>query len=103
MAWILDVIFFVVLLLGCWLGAKVGLVKGVCKIAGWILSIVIPIVCCVAFKDALENWFGMVTAISGGVAEAFYGTDEFCIALARRYLDQDLLSVIDEITQKYCK
>ncbi len=67
MAWILDVIFFVVLLLGCFVGAKVGLVKGVCNIAGWVLSLVIPFVCCVAFKDALENWFGMVSAISGGV------------------------------------
>lgn len=73
MAWILDVIFFVVLLLGCLIGAKVGLVKGVCKIAGWILSFVIPFICCVAFKDALEHWFGMVTAISNGVGETLGG------------------------------
>lgn len=67
MAWILDVIFFVLLLLGCFIGAKVGLVRGVCKIAGWILSFVIPFICCVAFKDTLENWFGMVSAIGDGI------------------------------------
>ncbi len=70
MAWILDIIFFVVLLLGCFIGAKVGLVKGVCKISGWVLSIVIPLLFCVAFKDALENWFGMVSAISNGIGNA---------------------------------
>ena len=67
MAWILDVIFFVLLLLGCFIGAKVGLVRGVCKIAGWILSFVIPFICCIAFKDTLENWFGMVSAIGDGI------------------------------------
>lgn len=67
MAWILDVIFFVLLLLGCFVGAKVGLVRGVCKIAGWILSFVIPFIFCVAFKDTLENWFGMVSAIGNGI------------------------------------
>ena len=67
MAWILDVIFFVLLLFGCFVGAKVGLVAGVCKIAGWVLSFVIPFICCVAFKDTLESWFGMVTAIGNGI------------------------------------
>ena len=67
MAWSLDVIFFLLLLLGCFIGAKVGLVRGVCKIAGWILSFVIPFICCVAFKDTLENWFGMVSAIGNGI------------------------------------
>ncbi len=73
MAWILDVVFFVVLLLGCLIGAKIGLVKGVCKIAGWILSFVVPFVFCVAFKDALERWFGMVTAISEGIGNPTIG------------------------------
>lgn len=67
MAWILDVVFFVILLVGCFIGAKIGFVKGVCKVAGWILSITIPFLFCTAFKDALENWFGMVTAIANGI------------------------------------
>ncbi len=70
MAWILDVIFFVVLLIGCIIGGKIGFIKGVCKVAGWILSFVIPFVCCMAFKDALENWFGLMTLIQEGVKNA---------------------------------
>ena len=70
MAWILDVIFFAVLLIGCLVGSKVGFIKGVCKIAGWVLSLVVPFVFCAAFKDALENWFGMVTAIAEGIGNA---------------------------------
>ena len=73
MAWILDVIFFLLLLVGCLIGAKIGFVKGVCKIAGWFLSILIPFLFCAAFKDALENWFGMVSAISNGVHSAMLG------------------------------
>lgn len=70
MAWVLDVIFFVILLLGCLIGSKVGFVNGVCKIAGWILSLIVPFVFCAAFKDALEGWFGMVTAITNGIGNA---------------------------------
>ncbi len=70
MAWILDVVFFVVLLIGSLIGAKVGLLKGVCKIAGWVLSILVPFVWCTAFKGALENWFGMVTAIADALNNA---------------------------------
>ena len=70
MAWILDVGFFVILLVGCFIGAKIGFVKGVCKVAGRILSITVPFLFCTAFKDALESWFGMVTAIANGIGSA---------------------------------
>lgn len=70
MAWILDVIFFVALLIGCIVGCKVGFVKGVCKVGGWVFSLVAPFVFCVALKDALESWFGLVSIIAEGVGNA---------------------------------
>ncbi len=73
MSWILDVIFFVVLIGGCLVGVKVGFVKGVCRIAGWVLSFIVPFVFCAAFKDALESWFGMVSAIQSGIGTTIGG------------------------------
>ncbi len=61
------------------------------------------------FEDAVRLAVSMggdsdtIAAMAGSVAEAFYGADEFCRALARRYLDEELLSVIDEFTKKYCR
>lgn len=61
------------------------------------------------FEDAIRLAVSMggdsdtIAAITGGVAEAYYGVDEFYQQLARRYLDGKLLSVIDEFTEKYCK
>lgn len=73
MAWILDLIFFAVLFLGTLIGAKVGFIRGVCKTAGWVLSFVIPFIFCFAFKDALENWFGLESSISNGIGNATLG------------------------------
>ncbi len=62
-----------------------------------------------SFEDAVRLAVSMggdsdtIAAMVGGVAEAFFGIDGFSGALARRYLDEQLLSVIDEFTGKYCK
>ena len=61
------------------------------------------------FEDAIRLAVSMggdsdtIAAMTGSVAEAYYGLDEFSRSLARRYLDEKLLSVIDEFTEKYCK
>lgn len=73
MAWILDVVFFVILFLGTLIGAKVGFVRGVCRAAGWVLSFVIPFIFCVGFSDTLESWFGLRSAISNGIGNATLG------------------------------
>lgn len=44
-----------------------------------------------------------IAAMAGGVAGAFYGVDGLYRQLARRYLDEKLLAVIDEFTKKYCR
>lgn len=65
--WILDIVFFGILLLGIGIGAGVGLVRSVTKIVGTIASIILAVLCCVPFKNLLETIFGMETAISNGI------------------------------------
>lgn len=55
--WILDVIFFVMLFLGAGIGTRIGFVKGVCRIAGWILSIVIPFMFCAPLRRRWKDGF----------------------------------------------
>lgn len=66
-AWILDVVFFVILLLGLLFGAWRGFIKGVCKLAGTIFALFVAFTFCNPFKNSLENWFGMTTAIANGL------------------------------------
>ena len=62
-----------------------------------------------SFEDSVRLAVSMggdsdtIAAMAGGVAGAFYGVDEFYIQLARRYLDGEMLAVIDEFSEKYCK
>ena len=72
-AWILDVVFFALILLGILFGVWRGFVKQVCKIAGWIFSLVVAFIFCVSFKNQLNAWFGMEAAISAGVKNATIG------------------------------
>lgn len=70
-AWIPDAVFFAILALGLLIGLIRGFVKSVCKLAGTIVSIFIAFTFCNAFKNTLENWFGLTTAL----ANAFGGTE----------------------------
>ncbi len=60
------------------------------------------------FEDAVRLAVSMggdsdtIAAMAGGVAEAFYGVKASDKETARRYLDGEMLSVIDEFTAKYC-
>ena len=69
--WALDVIFFLILLLGLVLGSWRGFVKGICKLAGTIFAIVVAVTFCNPFKNALESWFGMTSLFASGVGETF--------------------------------
>lgn len=68
-AWVLDVLFIVILLLGILLGTWRGFVKGVCKLAGTIFAIFVALTFCNAFKNSLESAFGLTSAIANGVGE----------------------------------
>ena len=66
----LDVAFFVILLLGALIGTWRGFIKGVCKLAGTFFSLFVAVTFCNAFKNTLESWFGLTSAL----ANAFGGT-----------------------------
>lgn len=68
--WILDVVFFVILLVGVFFGAFRGFVKGICKIAGTLFSIAVAVIFCVAFSARLEAWFGLETALANAIGNA---------------------------------
>ena len=65
--WILDVVFFAVLLLGLILGIWKGFVKQITKAAGWIFSFVIAFFFSAALSNQLESWFGLTTLIGNGI------------------------------------
>ena len=69
--WILDIIFFALLFLGILFGARRGLIKCVCKLAGTLFSIAFAFIFCISFSNALEGWFGMETALAGSVGTTF--------------------------------
>lgn len=69
--WALDLIFFLILLLGLVLGSWRGFVKGICKLAGTIFAIVVAVTFCNPFKNALESWFGMTSLFASSVGETF--------------------------------
>lgn len=70
MNWILDVIFFVVLITGMLIGVKRGFIVGVCKVAGTVLSIAMGVLFCNGMALLLENWFGMTTALTNAINNA---------------------------------
>lgn len=62
-AWGIDVAFFAILLLGTLFGVWRGFLRSVCKLAGTIFSLVVAVGFCVSFKNTLESWFGLETAL----------------------------------------
>lgn len=64
-SWVLDVIFFAVLLLGMLFGVWRGFVKGICKLAGTIFAVVFAFTFCVPMKNSLDSWFGLTAALGG--------------------------------------
>lgn len=70
---ILDVVFIVILVLGLLIGSWRGFIKGVCKLAGTIFALFVAFTFCNPFKNTLENWFGMTTAIAGAFGDSQVG------------------------------
>lgn len=66
MSWILDVLFFIILLLGVFLGTKAGFIRSVCKIAGMVFAIIVAFTFANALSAKLEEWFGFTSLMSSG-------------------------------------
>ena len=67
-SWVVDLMFFLILVLGTALGAYRGFVSGVCKLAGKIASLIFAFVFCISFANFLETCFHMTSAIADGIA-----------------------------------
>lgn len=69
--WILDILFFALILLGIGFGAWRGLFKSVCKMAGTVFSVSFAFIFCISFSNALEGWFGLETLLAAKVGTLF--------------------------------
>ncbi len=67
-AWGIDVAFFAIILLGTLFGVWRGFLRSVCKLAGTIFSLVVAFGFCVSFKNTLESWFGLETALRNAIS-----------------------------------
>lgn len=72
-AWILDVVFFAIILLGILIGVTMGFLRGICKLAGTIFSIALAVAFCVPFKNNLESWFGLESALADAIGSTTAG------------------------------
>ncbi len=71
-SWTLDVVFFALLILGMFFGVWRGFIKGICKLAGTIFSVIFAFTFCLPMKNQLDSWFGLTSAM-GGTAAAGWG------------------------------
>ena len=63
-AWVLDLVFCLLLVLGVFVGVWRGFVASVIKIAGIILAVFVGVTFCIALQNALEGWFGLTSKLA---------------------------------------
>lgn len=95
--WILDIVFFVLLVGGIALGAYKGFIRSICKFAGTLFAIIFAILFCVSFATFLENLFGMTSAIANGLTNAFSGKEGYDIGLASSVPGAEITVALNEI------
>lgn len=93
--WILDLAFFLILLLGLALGAYKGFVVGVCKLAGKIATLVFAFVFCISFANFLETCFHMTTAIANGISSAIAGNEAYAVPIAVDTAGAEILTAME--------
>jgi len=94
--WIVDILFFIILIAGIWLGATRGFVNSIAKLAGTLFSLIFAVMFAIALSNTLENWFGMTTALTNWIAGFFQGaeyTTEFGRVLSGAELSDALQDV----------
>ena len=88
--WILDVVFFLLLILGVFSGVKKGFLLGVSKLAGTILALAVALVFAASFEVFLENVFHMTTAIANGLVGAMSGNEMLAAEISGANLTEAL-------------
>lgn len=66
-SWIIDVIFFALLLIGLIGGAAQGFFRGISKLAGTLFSVLVAFLFCVQVSASFEDAFGLTTSIANAV------------------------------------
>ncbi len=92
--WVVDLMFFLILILGTALGAYRGFVAGVCKLAGRIVSIIFAVVFCISFANFLETCFHMTSAIADGIASSIAKNELYAQALPADIVGAELESFL---------
>ena len=87
-AWILDVVFLVILLLGVFGGVAIGFIRGICKIAGTVFSVIVAFLLCTPFCSLMERWFGVVTLLGNAIGS---NTAAYWICVALSFIVLGLL------------
>lgn len=95
-AWIADLAFFLILILGTALGARRGFVGGICKLAGTLFATIFAFAFCVSFANVLESWFGLTTAITNGMANSIAsGSEVYGAGLASDVAGAEISSALE--------
>lgn len=95
--WVLDVVFFLILIGGIAYGVYKGIIGCVCKLAGTFFAIVFAVMFCVSFAAFLEKAFGMTTAISNGLAGSFAGKEGYDVGLSADVAGAEISAALKEI------
>ena len=96
-SWTLDLIFVLILVFGTALGAYRGFVLGVCKLGGRLFSLIFAVMFCVSFANFLELCFGMTTAITNGIANAYLGNEAYSTALAQDVAGANISEALSQL------
>lgn len=95
--WVLDVLFFVLLVGGIAYGAHKGIIGCVCKLAGTFFAIVFAVMFCVSFAGFLEQVFGMTSAITNGLAGSFSGKEAYNVGISADVSGAEIKTALEEI------
>lgn len=93
-AWVLDLAFFLILILGTAHGAYRGFVWGICKLAGRIASVIFAVVFCVSFANFLELCFHMTTGIANGIGNAIAKNAAYAAPIAADIAGADVAATL---------
>lgn len=66
-SFVLDIAFFVIILIGLVVGVARGFIKGVCKWAGTIASVFLAVTFCNPFQRTLDGWFSLTQVLMNAI------------------------------------
>lgn len=95
MSWILDLVFFLLLILGTAYGVYKGFVGGILKLTTIWFALIFAFLFCVGFSGFLETCFGMTTAIARGIEGAISKNELYKAAIGADTPGADIAAVLE--------